>query len=156
MSAESIEVNATPQNTESVTQPELRKSKSSWYTMLKQNPEAYAEYRAKCKQKYEADKLFRQLNGIEKPPILKKPYTYKPTPEKNTNIMLNIIKHIKRTLTNILKNIVKGNSQTSHQVLLSLSMNGKIKDIMMLLKTHLKRWKKTSLIRARVLQQEET
>ena len=85
MSLESIEVNHTPQVTETVAQPELNKSKSNWYTILKQDPEAYAEYRAACKQQYEADKLFRQLNGIEKPPA-KKPYTYKPTPEKKTRI----------------------------------------------------------------------
>ena len=108
MSTESIEVNDTPQVTETATQPELNKSKSNWYALLKQDPEAYAEHRAKRKQKYEADKLFRQLNGIEKSHA-KKPYTYKPSPEKNMNITPNITKHIKKKLISILKSTVKRN-----------------------------------------------
>ena len=108
MATESIEINDTPQITETATQPELNKSKSNWYAILKQDPEAYAEHRAKCKQKYEADKLYRQLNGIEQPPA-KKPYTYKPTPEKKTRLMQNIIKHIKKKLISILKSTVKRN-----------------------------------------------
>ena len=60
MLVETIEVTdtVTPQIIETIAQPEQNKSKSYWYTMLKQDPEAFAKHKEKCEQKYEANKNF--------------------------------------------------------------------------------------------------
>ena len=106
MSVESIEANDTPQITETVAQPEQNKTKSYWYTMLKQDPEAYAKHKEMRKQKYEENKLFRQLNNIEKPTV-KKPYTYKPTPEKKHEYNVKYYKTHKDKVDQYLKDYRK-------------------------------------------------
>ena len=97
----------TPQITETSATPEQKTPKPSWYTKIKDNPEALEKLKQKRKGYYNKLKLIRQSLPPELLPEKKPTKHYIITPEKNTSIMLNIIIHIKIKYNNILKTIGK-------------------------------------------------
>ena len=76
------ETNNTPQITESSTTPEQTTSKPSWYTKIKDNPEALEKLRQKRREHYHKLKLIRQSLPPELLPEKKPTKHYIITPEK--------------------------------------------------------------------------
>ena len=81
MSTESIEVNDTPQINETAAQPELNKTKSNWYTKIRDNPIELENFRQKRRERYQALKLIRESLPPDQRPEKKPTKHYIITPE---------------------------------------------------------------------------
>ena len=87
--------NNTPHFTVTSATPEQTTSKPSWYTKIKDNPEALEKLRQKRREHYHKLKLISQSLPPELLPE-KKPTKHNIiSPEKNMSIMLHIITNIR-------------------------------------------------------------